>query len=227
IVALAGLEGQGQREIVRSAIGQFAPCAGTIKVRDQIVTLPVAESSGVRSLKELGVGFVPEDRKEEGLLLNLSVSDNIGLGIHSARNAMSPARPLRQIVKRTMESLGIKATGPGALVTSLSGGNQQKVLLGRYLASDVEILIIEEPTRGVDIGAKAEIYRLLRNLANSGKAILVLSRETVELIGLCDRIYVVHDQTIVAEMPAVGASEHKILEAALRQSETQQELLPT
>ncbi|MDA4848566.1 sugar ABC transporter ATP-binding protein [Hoeflea poritis] len=224
IVALAGLEGQGQREIVRSAIGQFVPYRGTISVRNQTVTLPVAESSGVRSLKALGVGFVPEDRKEEGLLLSLSVSENIELGIHSSRSAILPAQRLRDTVKQTMESLGIKVAGPTAPVASLSGGNQQKVLLGRYLALDIDVLIIEEPTRGVDIGAKAEIYRLLRNLADSGKAILVLSRETVELIGLCDRINVVHDRTIVAEMPAKNASEHKILEAALRQYETENEL---
>jgi len=98
---------------------------------------------------------------------------------------------------------------------SLSGGNQQKVLLGRYLATKPEILLIEEPTRGVDVGAKSEIYRLLREFANAGGAVLVLSRETVELIGLCDRIYVMHDNTVVSELPAATATEHDILNAAL------------
>jgi len=219
IVALAGLEGQGQREIVRSTIGQYDPFGGKITVKDKALTLPVSQNAGVRTLKELGLGFVPEDRKEEGLLLQLPISDNIGLGIHSTKSALSLAQRLRKIINQTMVSLGVKSTGPSAFVSSLSGGNQQKVLLGRYLASDVDVLIVEEPTRGVDIGAKAEIYRLLRTLADQGKAILVLSRETVELIGLCDRIYVVHDRTIVAEMPAEEASEHRILEAALSQSE--------
>ena len=102
-----------------------------------------------------------------------------------------------------------------AAVGALSGGNQQKVLLGRYIAANLDILLIEEPTRGVDIGAKGEIYKLLRDFAESGGAVLVLSRETLELIGLCDRIYVVHGNTVVAEMPASKATEHDILDAAL------------
>ena len=100
-------------------------------------------------------------------------------------------------------------------VAALSGGNQQKALLGRYLASGADILLIEEPTRGIDVGAKVEIYRLLRDFANKGGAILVLSRETIELIGLCDRILVIHGRTAVSEMPAGEASEHRILDAAL------------
>ena len=114
-----------------------------------------------------------------------------------------------------MRDMNVKAESPAANVGSLSGGNQQKVLLGRYLASDMDILIIEEPTRGVDIGAKAEIYKLLRALADDGKAIIVLSRETVELIGLCDRLLVVHDQAVVREMEGDLATEHAILDAAL------------
>lgn len=218
IVALAGLEGQGQREIVRSIIGQHVPFGGQITVNDKAIELPISPNEGIRSLKSIGVGFVPEDRKEEGLLLGLPISDNIALGVHSGQHAISLVKRLSNLVAQTMSKLNVKATGPSAHVSSLSGGNQQKVLLARFLATEVDILIIEEPTRGVDIGAKAEIYKLLRNLANEGKAILVLSRETIELIGLCDRIYVVHDQTIVAEMPAAEATEHKILEAALSSS---------
>lgn len=218
IVALAGLEGQGQREIVRSVIGQYVPFSGKITVNEKALSLPVSENNGIRILKSHRVGFIPEDRKDEGLLLGLTIADNIGLGLHSEKSAISLARRVGKLVANIMQQMNVKSAGPSARVDSLSGGNQQKVLLGRYLATDVDVLIIEEPTRGVDIGAKAEIYKLLRNLANDGKAILVLSRETVELIGLCDRIYVVHDETIVAEMPAEEATEHKILEAALSQS---------
>ena len=100
-------------------------------------------------------------------------------------------------------------------MAALSGGNQQKVLLGRYLAREVKILVIEEPTRGVDIGAKSEIYALLRAFAQAGGAVLVTSRETVELIGLCDRLAVVHGHTVVADLPAGEATEHSILAAAL------------
>jgi ribose transport system ATP-binding protein len=219
IVALAGLEGQGQREIVRSIIGQHQPFGGMITVNGQSIGLPVSAGSGVRDLKSLGVGFVPEDRKEEGLLLGLPISANVGLGLHSMQHAMALAENLGTLVGKTMNQLNVKAIGIASRVNSLSGGNQQKVLLGRYLATEADILIVEEPTRGVDVGAKSEIYRLLRKLADQGRAILVLSRETLELIGLSDRIYVVHDETIVAEMTAAEASEHKILQAALSNRE--------
>jgi ribose transport system ATP-binding protein len=109
----------------------------------------------------------------------------------------------------------VKSAGSEAPVASLSGGNQQKVLLGRYLAADMDVLLIEEPTRGVDIGAKSEIYKLLRRFTAKGGAAIVLSRETIELIGLCDRIYVMHANTLVGEMPAREATEHRILDAAL------------
>ena len=114
-----------------------------------------------------------------------------------------------------MAGMSIRAKSASSIVNSLSGGNQQKVLLGRHLAEEVDILLVEEPTRGVDIGAKSEIYGLLRDFAKRGGAVLVLSRETLELIGLCDRIYVVHDDTVVAEIPAATATEHQILQAAL------------
>jgi ribose transport system ATP-binding protein len=102
-----------------------------------------------------------------------------------------------------------------AVVKSLSGGNQQKALIGRWLASGVDIIVIEEPTRGVDVGAKAEIYRLLRSFVDQGGALLVLSRELLELIGLCDRILVVHDGRLVAQMPGNEATEQGILQAAI------------
>jgi ribose transport system ATP-binding protein len=163
----------------------------------------------------MGVGFVPEDRKEEGLFLGLSVADNIAIGLHAARSEICFADSYQQTINDAMTSMNVRAADARAIVGSLSGGNQQKVLLGRYLAEKVEILLVEEPTRGVDIGAKAEIYKLLRNFANRGGAVIVLSRETIELIGLCDRIYVVHDNTVVSEMSADTVSEHDILNAAL------------
>ncbi len=216
IVALAGLEGQGQRELIRSVIGQYQPVAGTVEVKGRRIALPIAPASGVRRMQALGVGFVPEDRKDEGLFLDLSVAHNIAIGLNSRHSALSIARRYRDIIQDAIKSMAIKVSRPSAPVGSLSGGNQQKTLLGRYLALGSDILLIEEPTRGVDIGAKAEMYKLLRDFANRGGAVLVLSRETIELIGLCDRLYVVHGRSIVAEMPAAGASEHAILEAALQ-----------
>ncbi|WP_299690156.1 sugar ABC transporter ATP-binding protein [uncultured Tateyamaria sp.] len=215
ILGLAGLEGQGQSEIVRSMIGQYAANSGKVRIGSQTVLLPVTASAGVRNMQQLSLGFVPEDRKEEGLLLGAAIRENIGIGLQSARPGFKPLAKVADVTRRIMADLNIKAGSSTTPVGTLSGGNQQKVLLGRYLASDMDILIIEEPTRGVDIGAKVEIYRLLRELAQRGMAILVLSRETVELIGLCDRLLVVHDRKIVSELAGAEASEHNILNAAL------------
>jgi ribose transport system ATP-binding protein len=149
--------------------------------------------------------------------LGAPIAENIGIALQAARPGFRPLARFRDAVKRVMAEMNVKAESSIMPVGALSGGNQQKVLLGRYLAADMDILIIEEPTRGVDIGAKAEIYRLLRALANEGKAIITLSRETVELIGLCDRLLVIHDQRIAAEMAGDDATEHAILNAALTQ----------
>lgn len=215
ILGLAGLEGQGQSDIARSLIGQCAGVTGEIGVAGKTLRLPLAAEGGVRVMQHLRVGFVPEDRKDEGLLLGESIAENIGIGLQAARPGYKLLAGVRKIAERVMADLNVKAQSGSTRVGALSGGNQQKVLLGRYLASEMDVLIIEEPTRGVDIGAKAEIYKLLRELAVQGKAIIVLSRETVELIGLCDRLLVIHDRKIAAEMDAETATEHSILNAAL------------
>lgn len=215
IVALAGLEGQGQQRFLRSLVGQYQPFAGQVTIMGKTLPLPVPPGGGVRRLQAMGVGFVPEDRKEDGLFLGLTVAHNIAAALHSKSSELALAPGYQHVVADTMTDLAVKASGPAAVVDTLSGGNQQKVLLGRYLAAGMDILLIEEPTRGVDIGAKSEIYRLLRDFARRGGAVLVLSRETVELIGLCDRICVVHNDTIMKEIPAAEATEHNILDAAL------------
>jgi ribose transport system ATP-binding protein len=215
ILALAGLEGQGQQKIARSLIGEHSPASGKIIVKGHAIDLPMAKNSGIRKLQKLGVGFVPEDRKEEGLLLGMPIHENIAIALHAEKPAYRLIDRLNTLVASTMTALNVKAESTRTAVGALSGGNQQKVLLGRFLASDTDILIIEEPTRGVDIGSKSEIYKILRRLANEGKAILVLSRETIELIGLCDRLLIVHAEKIVQEMAADGATEHAILDAAL------------
>lgn len=218
IVGLAGLEGQGQQQILRSLIGQFRPAGGHAKLHGEALSLPVPQQTGVRRLQAHKVGFVPEDRKGEGLFLGLPIAHNIAIRLHADGSDFALAKGHRDTIARAMSSMSIKAAGPGTAVGKLSGGNQQKVLLARYLAADTDILLIEEPTRGVDVGAKSEIYGLLRQFTAKGGAVLVLSRETLELIGLCDRLYVIHDFTIVAELPAESATEHAILDAALTAS---------
>jgi ribose transport system ATP-binding protein len=215
IVALAGLEGQGQQKILRSVIGEWSPRGGRVVLKAGSYEFPVSRNSGVRYLQAMGVGFVPEDRKEDGLFLGLSIAHNMAASLYSFRNELRPAKNYQKLVRGMMDRMRVKASGSSVAAGKLSGGNQQKVLLGRYLAAGMKVLLIEEPTRGVDIGAKSEIYKMLREFAVSGGAALVLSRETVELIGLCDRICVVHGNSIVAEMPASEATEHLILAAAL------------
>jgi ribose transport system ATP-binding protein len=219
IIGLAGLEGQGQQKILRSVIGQWAPVAGRVTLKSGFYELPVSMSAGVRYLQAKGVSFVPEDRKDDGLFLGLSITHNIAAALHAFRGELRPALTYQKLVAKTIETMRVAAKSAAVSVGTLSGGNQQKVLLGRYLAAGTQVLLIEEPTRGVDIGAKSEIYRLLREFTEQGGAIIVLSRETIELIGLCDRICVVHDDTIVAEMAASAATEHNILDAALNKAE--------
>lgn len=214
ILGLAGLEGQGQQKIMRSLIGRFQPVGGTLRLDGRALKFPRA-ANGIRAMARLGLGFVPEDRKEEGLMLGLSVATNLVIALHAEKPAYTRARGLNSVVQKMMGALQVRAASIAISVGSLSGGNQQKVLLGRYLACNVKLLVIEEPTRGVDIGAKSEIYGLLRDFANAGGAVLVTSRETVELIGLCDRLAIVHGDTVVTEMPAADATEHSILAAAL------------
>nr|WP_276562484.1 sugar ABC transporter ATP-binding protein [Hoeflea prorocentri] len=215
IVAIAGLEGQGQQKFLRSLIGQFEPHSGLVAVKGKNVSLPLNTEKAIRQMQSLGVGFVPEDRKDEGLFLRLTIGHNIAIGLHSRRSDFTLAHSYRDKVREMIASMSVRAAGPTELVGALSGGNQQKVLLARYLVAQMDILLVEEPTRGVDIGAKSEIYKLLRDFAERGGAVVVLSRETIELIGLSDRIYVVHDNTVVAELPAASATEHSILDAAL------------
>lgn len=215
IIALAGLEGQGQREIVRSLIGRYQPHSGEMILHGERLPLPLREVSGVRKLQKKAVAFVPEDRKDEGLFLGLSVEHNLSISLQAARAAFAPAANFRAKVDEVVRRMAIKTQGLGLQVGALSGGNQQKVLLGRYLLLGADVLVIEEPTRGVDVGAKVEIYRLLREFVQRGGAILVLSRETVELIGLSDRIYVIHGQRVVRHMLASEATEHDIVDAAL------------
>lgn len=215
IVALAGLEGQGQREIARAIVGVKRPFSGELTIEGQAIEVPVPNVDGVRQMQKRGVGFVPEDRKVEGLFLQLSIDHNLSIAKRALKTGYSLDTNPKDKVKEVIKRMAIKARSTRAAVGTLSGGNQQKVLLGRYLVLGSQILVIEEPTRGVDVGAKLEIYKLLREFTNAGGAVLVLSRETIELIGLSDRLYVVHGSRIVHEMNAADATEHEIVAAAM------------
>ena len=214
IVGLAGLEGQGQRDIIRALVGLQTPAAGRVERYDGEGKTRTIGASIVASTLS-GLGFIPEDRKVEGLYPSLSIEQNIGLGILRGASIFSVAKVDRKRVVSLMRSMSIRARDEHQTVNSLSGGNQQKVMIGRWLASNVDTLVIEEPTRGVDVGAKADIYALLRDFANEGGAVLITSSELTEHLGLCDRIFVVRAGLIVSEMTAAEASEEVIMMHAL------------
>jgi len=216
IVGLGGLEGQGQREIVRALAGALPPAACDVSRlgRDG---LPQAYDprQGVAHVVGLGIGLVPEDRKLEGLYLDLPIADNIWLGLLRGLGLVRRAPRQRAVVTGLAAQLQLRAGSLTQDVGDLSGGNQQKVMIGRWLAAGVDTLLVEQPTRGVDVGAKAEIYGLLRAFVAEGGAVLALSSDLLELIGLCDRILIVRGGRVVGDVPAAEATEEGLLALAL------------
>lgn len=215
ITGLAGLEGQGQRDIIRTIAGLSRPLSGDLTKFGPNADAETTLAPNVVSTALAGVGFIPEDRKSEGLYLTLSIAQNIALGMFRNRSLWQRAGVDRARISSLIASMRIRARTTAQTVGSLSGGNQQKVMIGRWLASGVDVLLIEEPTRGVDVGAKAEIYALLREFADAGGAVLITSSELTEHLGLCDRILVVRDGAIVTDLPGPQASEATILRHAL------------
>jgi ribose transport system ATP-binding protein len=212
VVGLAGLMGSGRTELARAIFGADRIDGGSIFVRGQR-----REIRGPRDAIDLGIGFLTEDRKQQGLVLVLSVQENICLPSVSrlARGGMmQPARE-RELTAQRIGDLRIKTPGPHQRVMHLSGGNQQKVVLGKWLCTEAEILIFDEPTRGIDVGAKVEIYQLINQLAARGAAILMISSELPEILGMSDRILVMHAGRITGHFVVGEATQEKLLAAAL------------
>jgi ribose transport system ATP-binding protein len=213
IVGLAGLEGQGQRNIIRALSALEPSAAGKVMKRNEPAST-LLERDVVKTVFA-GVGFVPEDRKTEGLYLPLSIDENITIGM-LRRLPVWQLVPARQnVIVELMRRLNIRSAGARQPVGELSGGNQQKVMIGRWLAAGIDVLLLEEPTRGVDVGAKADIYGLLREFTNGGGAVLTVSSELQELLGLCDRILVVRRNEIVAELEGAQTTEEEVMRYAL------------
>jgi ABC-type sugar transport system ATPase subunit len=210
IVGVAGLQGSGRTELARAIFGADPITAGTIEVDGKAVRI-----KSPRAAIRAGLGFITEDRKLEGLALAQSIADNMLLAV---RTVLPGARRRRNAeglmsVKELAEVTELRARGPEQEVRFLSGGNQQKVVLAKWLETRPQILIFDEPTRGIDVGAKAGIHDLIRKLAREGVAVLMISSELPELIGMGDRILVMHEGTIAGELPA-GASEPEIMQLA-------------
>lgn len=214
VLGLGGLVGAGRTELVRLIYGADRPDTGTMAL-DGAPFAPRTPHAAVKA----GLGLVPEERRAEGLILTKSVSFNVSLA-NLKRIILSPALPLishraqSSLVLDTIRALSIKTEGAETPVGRLSGGNQQKVVIGRWLASAPRVLILDEPTRGVDIGARMEIHRLIRSLAEKGMAVLVVSSEPDELPDVCDRVLVMAEGRIVRELAGVSVSRSAIVEAS-------------
>jgi ribose transport system ATP-binding protein len=195
IVGLAGLMGSGRTEIVEAIFGRTRPVAGKILLDGA----PIASQADAIAR---GVAFVPEDRRKQGLVLDHSVADNLLLPNldRFTRGLFVRDRAALDGVAATIRSMGIKTDGPGKIARLLSGGNQQKIVIGKWLSRDPRLLILDEPTIGVDIGAKSEIVETVRKMADRGVAVLVVSSELEELMAVSDRILVLYDGRIAQEM---------------------------
>jgi ribose transport system ATP-binding protein len=211
VLGIGGLLGAGRSELARVLAGADRPDTGRILIAGRPVTIRTP-TDGVR----LGIGLLPEDRKADGLVANLTVARNIALphGRKLARLGFLPRRCESELAEPLVKELRVKAT-PTQPVRLLSGGNQQKVVLGKWLAGDARIFIFDEPTRGVDVGTKVEIYNLMNRLTAAGAGIIMISSELPELLGMSDRILVMHRGRIHAEFEAAEATQERVLSAAL------------
>ena len=211
IVGIAGLVGAGRTELLEAIFGIHPPLEGNVRVHGK----PISTCSPEHPI-HAGLGLVPEDRKHCGLVLEMGVRENTSLATLSRdqRNGFLNREKEREICRRMIEAMRIKTPHADQPVQFLSGGNQQKVVLGKWLATEPRVLLLDEPTRGVDIGAKQEIYRLMDELAGRGVAILFVSSELEEILGMSDRTLVMHEGRITGELPRSALSEQSIMNLA-------------
>ncbi|MEY3774592.1 MAG: hypothetical protein RLZZ129_1372 [Verrucomicrobiota bacterium] len=212
VVGLAGLMGSGRTELARAIFGADPVDAGRIWVRGK-----EAKLGSPRAAIALGLGFLTEDRKRQGLVLGLDVTANTclaNLDRFSRAGIVSSGQEMA-VAKKLTADLRVKTPDLHQLVVNLSGGNQQKVVLAKWLCREAEILIFDEPTRGIDVGSKVEIYQLINRLAAEGKAVLMISSEMPEILGMSDRILVMHRGSIAGEFSAAEATQEKIMHCAV------------
>ncbi|ANZ41171.1 sugar ABC transporter ATP-binding protein [Lentzea guizhouensis] len=209
VVGLAGLLGSGRTELARLLFGADKADSGRVLVDGTPLRL-----RGPRSAIAAGIAFSSEDRKGEGLVADLSIRDNLVLAMQAARGWTRPLsrRTKDQLVEKYLTALDIRPANPDALVRTLSGGNQQKVLLARWLVTEPRLLILDEPTRGIDIGAKAQIQQLVTTLAAEGTAVLFISAELEEVVRIADRIVVLRDRRKIAELDGSVTGVDEVVE---------------
>jgi len=213
IVGLAGLVGSGRSEILETIYGARKPTAGHVSVRGRRL-----RPGSVRAAVGAGVGLAPEERKSQGLLLVEPIFRNVTLSTFSqmARASILDERRERRETTEQIAALDLRPADPDRTTGTLSGGNQQKIMLARWLVHGTDVLLLDEPTRGVDVGARADIYTLIRRLADSGTAIVVVSSEIPEVLGLADRVLVIGDGRVLREAPATELDEPAVLDLVMK-----------
>lgn len=218
VLGIGGLAGSGRSELLRILAGAQRYKSGTITVGE----VRLHHRSGVGRVLSAGLALVPEERRSQGVMLSASIQDNIALAnIATVSTAgLVSRRQVARIARQGMADLRIKARSPRQPVGELSGGNQQKVVLAKMLARRPKVLLMDEPTRGIDVGTKAEIYRLIRELAATGTAVIVVSSELPELIGMSDRILIMHEGSVSGEVPAEDADDELLLSYAYGRQES-------
>ena len=216
IVGLAGLVGSGRSELAQAVFGITPADSGEIRLDGRAVRI-----RNPAAAKRLGIAYVPEDRGTQGLVRPLPLKDNVSLAVlgRIAKHAFIDRGAEIRLAEESIRRFGIRASGIHQIVNKLSGGNQQKVVLSKWLARAPKLLILDEPTRGIDVGAKAEIHRLMGELARQGLAILMISSELTEIVGMSDRILVMREGRIVAEFARGAATQEAIVAAMMSESD--------
>ncbi|EKQ5575152.1 sugar ABC transporter ATP-binding protein [Escherichia coli] len=212
ILGFAGLMGAGRTELARAIFGADSIDSGTLKLNGKETVI-----KDISDAIQQGISYLTEDRKKEGLALNLSVERNIMLGNYpeySDRFGNVDSRRCQQTSEEQVKALRIKTPNLEQAALNLSGGNQQKIIIARWVCKDTDILIFDEPTRGIDVGAKLEIYELMNRLVVKGKSIIMISSELPEVLGMCDRILVMRSGRITGELSAKEATQEKIMQYA-------------
>lgn len=211
ILGLAGLVGAGRSELVSAVFGLTEKLSGTVWLDGKRIDKPTPQSS-IR----MGMGFLSEDRKRNGFIWTMDIEQNMTLAIlrELSRNTFVDRKKEDEISTQYFEKLRVKAPSKHTMITSLSGGNQQKVIIAKWLMTKLKVLILDEPTRGIDVGTKAEIYKLINDLASQGISIIMISSELPELIAMCDRFIVLGKGVIQTELTKEEANEVSIMRAA-------------
>ncbi|GGX15860.1 sugar ABC transporter ATP-binding protein [Streptomyces chryseus] len=217
IVGLAGLVGSGRSEVLETVYGARKPSTGRVLVDGR----PLRPGS-VRAAVRAGIGLAPEERKAQGLLMLESVTRNVSVSTLSrfSRGGWLDRTAEREAARAATRELSLRPDNPDAPVRTLSGGNQQKAVLARWLLRGCRVLLLDEPTRGVDVGARAELYAVIRRLADEGLAVLLVSSEVPEVLGLADRVLVLREGRVVHTAPARELDEHRVLDLVMEGSPT-------